>query len=116
RQPAFEVQPPKRRKMKRRLFDKYSSIIRLRPTHPKHAWSRDFRSRQTQQWRVYKMLTVRDDYTRQALVVEVWAWIGSENLLEAMYGLFLRHDKPEFTHKDHGPNSHQKSRSGGLRR
>ncbi|SDL41630.1 Integrase core domain-containing protein [Aliiruegeria lutimaris] len=42
------------------------------------------------------MLTVLDEYTRQALAVEVRTRTGSEDVLEVLYGLFLRHGKPEY--------------------
>jgi len=36
------LQLPKRHKKRKRLYHKDSSIIRLRPTHPNHAWVIDF--------------------------------------------------------------------------
>ena len=65
------LQLPQRHKKRRRLYHKDSSIIRLRPTHPNHVWSIDFVHDKLGSCRSYKMLTVLDEYTRQALAVGV---------------------------------------------
>ena len=44
--------------------------------------------------RSYKMLTVLDEYTRQALAVTVRTRMGAEDVLEALYPLLLRHGTP----------------------
>jgi transposase InsO family protein len=46
------------------------------------------------------MLTVLDEYTRQALAVAVRSRMGSEEVLEVLYCLFLRHGKPEFVRSE----------------
>ena len=97
------LQLPQRHKKRRRLYHKDSSIIRLRPTHPNHVWSVDFVHDKLSNGRSYKMLTVLDEYTRQALAVEVRTRMGSEEVLEALYQLFLRHGKPEYIRSDNGP-------------
>jgi transposase InsO family protein len=65
------LQLPQRHRKRRRLYHKDSSIIRLRPTHPNHVWSLDFVHAKPGSGRSYKMLTVLDEYTRQALAVTV---------------------------------------------
>ncbi len=97
------LQLPQRHKKKRRLYHKDSSIIRLRPTHPNHVWSVDFVYDKLSNGRSYKILTVLDEYTRQALAVEVRTRMGSEDVLEVLYGLFLRHGKPDLVRSDNGP-------------
>jgi putative transposase len=47
------------------------------------------------------MLTVLDEYTRQALAVRTR--MGTEDLLEALYPLLLRHGAPEYIRSDNGP-------------
>ena len=49
------------------------------------------------------MLTVLDEFTRQALAVEAGTRITSDDVLEVRYRLFLRHGKPEFVRSDNGP-------------
>jgi len=50
----------------------------------------------------YKMLTVLDEYTRQALCVEVKPKMGSADVLEALYKLLLKHGKPDYIRSDNG--------------
>ena len=49
------------------------------------------------------MLTVLDEYTRQALAVTVRTRMGVEDVLEALYPLLLRHGTPEYIRSDNGP-------------
>ena len=42
------------------------------------------------------MLTVLDEYTREALSVVVAAKMGSADVLEALYPLLLKHGKPAY--------------------
>jgi transposase InsO family protein len=83
---------PQRHKKRRRLYHKDASIIRLRPTHPNHVWSIDFVHDKLDSGRSYKMLTVLDEYTRQALAVAVRIRMGAEGILEALYPLLLRRE------------------------
>lgn len=48
------------------------------------------------------MLTVLDEYTRQALCVEVKPKMGSTDVLETLYHLLLKHGKPEYIRSDNG--------------
>jgi len=76
------LQLPKRHKKRKRLYHKDSSVIRLRPQHKNHIWSVDFVHDKLSSGRPYKMLTVLDEYTRQALCVEVAPKMGSADVLE----------------------------------
>ena len=49
------------------------------------------------------MLTVLDEYTRQALCVAVNTRMGSAEVLEALYPLLLKHGKPDYVRSDNGP-------------
>ena len=49
------------------------------------------------------MLTVLDEYTRQALAVAVRTRMGADDVLEALYPLLLRHGTPEYIRSDNGP-------------
>jgi putative transposase len=97
------LQLPQRHKKRRRLYHKGASIIRLRPTHPNHVWSIDFVHDKLDSGRSYKILTVLDEYTRQALAVAVRTRMGAEDVLEALYPLLLRHGTPEYIRSDNGP-------------
>ena len=49
------------------------------------------------------MLTVLDEYTRQALAVAVRTRMGAEDVLEALYPLLLRYGTPKYIRSDNGP-------------
>lgn len=97
------LQQPKRQKKQKRLYHKNSSVIRLRPKYENHIWSIDFVHDRLSNGTSYKMLTVLDEYTRQALCVAVKPKMGNAEVLEALYLLFLQYGKPEFIRSDNGP-------------
>ena len=97
------LQLPKRHKKRKRLYHKDTSVIRLRPKFPNHIWSIDFVHDRLSNGRPYKMLTVLDEYTREALCVAVSTTMGANDVLEALYPLLLKHGKPEYVRSDNGP-------------
>ncbi len=97
------LQIPQRHKKRRRLYHKDSSVIRLRPTHPNHIWAIDFVHDKLSNGRSYKMLTVLDEYTREALSVAVHSKMSANDVLDALYPLFMKHGKPEFIRSNNGP-------------
>lgn len=97
------LQLPHRHKKRKRLYHKNTSIIRLRPKYANHIWSIDFVHDKLSNGRSYKMLTVLDEYTREALCVAVKPRMGNAEVLEALYPLFLKRGKPEHIRSDNGP-------------
>ena len=97
------LQLPARHKKRKRLYHKDASLIRLRPKYPNHIWAIDFVHDKLSNGRPYKMLTVMDEYTRQALTVHVGTKLGSAEVLEALYPLIIKHGKPEYIRSDNGP-------------
>jgi len=97
------LQLPQRHKKRKRLYHKDSSVIRLRPKYPNHIWSIDFVHDRLSNGRPYKMLTVLDEYTREALCIAVNFRMGNAEVLEALYPLLLTHGKPEVIRSDNGP-------------
>jgi putative transposase len=59
-------------------------VIRLRPKYENRIWAIDFVHDKLSNGRPYKMLTVLDEYTREALCVSVAAKMGSADVLEAL--------------------------------
>ena len=94
---------PERHKKNKRLYHKDSSVIRLRPTHANHVWAIDFVHDKLSNGKPYKMLTVLDEYTRQALCVEVNRTMGADDVLDALYRLLIKYGKPEYIRSDNGP-------------
>jgi putative transposase len=97
------LQMPQRHKKRKRLYHKKHSIIRLRPKYQNHIWAIDFVHDKLAGGRSFKMLTVLDEYTREALCVTVKPRMGNAEVLEALYPLFLKHGRPEFIRSDNGP-------------
>jgi len=97
------LQLPHRHKKRKRLYHKNASIIRLRPLYPNHVWSIDFVHDKLTSGRTYKMLTVLDEYTRQALCVTAKHKMGSQDVLETLYPLLIKHGKPTYIRSDNGP-------------
>ena len=96
-------QLPARHKERRRLYHQDASVIRLRPQHSNHVWSIDFVHDKLSNGRPYKMLTVLDEYTREALCFTVASKIASADVLKALYPLLLKRGKPENIKSDNGP-------------
>jgi len=65
------LQIPQRHRKRKRLYHKDSSVIRLRPRYQNHIWSIDFGHDKLANGRPYKMLSVLDEYSREALCVAV---------------------------------------------
>ena len=97
------LQLTRRHKKRRRLYHKDSSVIRFRPHAPNHIWSVDMVHDKLSSGRPYKMLTVLDEYTREALCVDVHAKMISADVLEALYPVLLKHAKPNHIRSDNGP-------------
>ena len=97
------LQLPHRHKKRRRLYHKASSVIRLRPTHPNHVWAVDFVHDKLSNGRPYKMLTVLDEYTREALCVAVRPKMNANDVLDVLHRLLMKHGKPENIRSDNGP-------------
>jgi len=97
------LQLPHRHKKRKRLYHHDASVIRLRPRYPNHIWSIDFVHDKLSNGRPYKMLTVLDEYTREALCVAVATRMGAADVLEGLYPVLLRHGKPDYIRSDNGP-------------
>ena len=109
------LQPPERHKRKRRLYHKDSSIIGMHPNVPNHVWAIDFAHDKLSNNRPYKMLTVVDEYTRQALAVPVANKMSATDALEALYPLFIRHGKHTIYGLTTAPSSQLTCSKSGLR-
>lgn len=96
------LQLPARHKKHKRLYHHDASVIRLRPKYPNHIWAVDFVHDKLSNGRAYKMLTVLDEYTREALCVTVAPKMGSDDVLEALYPILLERGRPEYLRSDNG--------------
>ena len=94
---------PHRHKKRRRLYHQDSSLIRLRPTYPNHVWAIDFVHDKLSNGRSYKMLTVLDEYTLEALCVAVRSKITANDVFDAFHPVLMKHGKLQFIRSDNRP-------------
>ena len=85
------------------LYHKDSSVIRMRPTHSNHIWAIDCVHDKLSNGRSYKMLTVLNEYPREALRVVVRPKMTANGVLDALHPLLMKHGKPEFIRSDNWP-------------
>ena len=93
---------PKRQPKRGRLWLNDGSCIRLRPTHRNHVWAYDFVADRTHDGRAIKMLTVIDEYSRECLAIVVERNLRSDDVLDCLADLFIRHGVPEHIRSDNG--------------
>ncbi len=86
-----------------RLWLNDGSCIRLRPSWPNHVWAYDFVQARTHDGRALKMLTVIDEFTRECLAIEVARRLRSDDVLQVLADLMVRHGPPDHIRSDNGP-------------
>ena len=87
---------PKRQPRRRRLWLHDGSCIRRRAEGPNHVWSYDFVQDRTTDGRVYRMLVVVDEFTRECLTIRVARNLSSWEVIEALADLFLSRGLPTY--------------------
>jgi len=100
RQEGLKV--PKKQPKRGRLWFNDGSCVRLRPTHRNHVWSYDFVSDRTHDGRPMKILTVIDEYSRECLAIVVERSLRSDDVLDCLAELFVKHGPPEHIRSDNG--------------
>lgn len=94
---------PQKQHKKRRLGCSANGCVRHRAEHINHVWCYDFVSDQTADGRTLKFLTVEDEYTREALAIEVERGITSTEVIETLRYLFEVRGTPKHIRSDNGP-------------
>lgn len=94
---------PQKQPKRGRLWLNDGSCIRLRPTHSGHVWSYDFVQDRTHDNKVFRMLCIIDEFTRECLAIRVERKLNSRDVLDTLGELFLRHGPPEHIRSDNGP-------------
>ncbi|MEM6356711.1 MAG: DDE-type integrase/transposase/recombinase [Pseudomonadota bacterium] len=110
------LQLPQRHRKRNRHYRHDASVIRLRPMYPNHIWSVDLVHDRLSNGRPYKILTVLDEYTREALCVTVATRMGSHEVLESLTPLILERGAPTYLRSDNGPEFVAEPLQGWLRR
>jgi transposase InsO family protein len=93
---------PKRQPKRGRLWLADGSCMRRRPEYRNHVWSYDFVADRTQDGRGLRMLTVIDEYTREALAIEVQRRLNSQDVLDVLRDLFVQRGSPAYIRSDNG--------------
>ena len=79
------------------------SCIRLRPEHKDHVWSYDFMTDRTAEGKLFRILSIIDEYTRECLALLAKRRITSEDVIEQLFNLFIFKGIPEHIRSDNGP-------------
>lgn len=93
---------PKKQVKRARLYFNDGSCIRLRPLHKNHVWSYDFVQIRLHNGKKVRLLTVIDEYTRKCLMIKVGFSLNAQDVIDALYKLFMTEGIPEFIRSDNG--------------
>ena len=76
------LKAPQKQPKRGRLWLNDGSCIRLRPLRKNHVWSYDFAMDRTHDGKAYRRLTVIDEYTHEALAIQVKRKLNSTEVLD----------------------------------
>ena len=93
---------PQKQPKRGRLWLNDGSCVRLRPTHRHHVWSYDFVEDRTHDGRLFKILTVIDEFSHESLDMVVERRLNSDDVLHCLTDLFIAHGPPEHIRSDSG--------------
>jgi transposase InsO family protein len=100
---------PQKQPKRERLWFNDGSCIRLRPERKNHVWSYDLMAARTQDGRVFRILAILDEYTRECLNITVARRITAQEVIYQLAELFLKRGAPEHIRSDNGPEFTAKS-------
>ncbi len=91
--------------LKRRVRRRRRGIgtMPLQARYPRHVWTYDFVHDACMNGQKLKLLTLVDEYTREALAIEVSTRLSSGNVKAVLSRLFREHGTPQFLRSDNGP-------------
>ena len=93
----------KKAKKRSRVGVSTISGTRLRATHPNHVWAIDFQFDQTTDLRTLKLLNITDEFTKEALTIDVRRSITADDTVAVLDRLAAQRGAPEFLRMDNGP-------------
>ena len=93
---------PAKQPKRGRLWLNDGSCIRLRPSWPHHVWAYDFVQARTHDGKVFRMLTVIDEFTRESLAIAVARRLRSDDVLAYLADLFAERGPPDHIRSDNG--------------
>jgi putative transposase len=94
---------PKKQPKRGRLWLNDGSCVRLRPEHKDHVWSYDFVMDRTTNGKIFKVLNIIDEHTRECLATLVNRKIKADDVIDQLFNLFIFRGVPEHIRSDNGP-------------
>jgi len=94
----------KKAKKRRRIGTSTVPATRLRAVRPDHVWALDFSFDQTTDLRTLKLLNITDEFTREALAIEVDRSIDADHTVRVLERIVDEIGRtPQFLRMDNGP-------------
>ena len=90
-----------RRKPRKRTH--LSTPFPLQATSPDHVWTYDFLFDRTEEGRSLKILTIVDEFSKEALAIRVGRSLPAAAVMETIQALFRSHGIPRYLRSDNGP-------------
>jgi transposase InsO family protein len=94
---------PQKRPKRARLWLADRSCVRLRPRYKNHVWSWDFVMDRTADGRAIKILTLIDEFTKEALAIYAARRIRAHDVIDLFADVMIERGIPEHTRSDNGP-------------
>lgn len=94
---------PQKQPKRGRLWLSDGSCIRLRPMHRNHVWSWDFVMDRTDEGRPIKILTLIDEFTREALAIYPARRIRAHDVIDIFADVMIERGVPDYIRSDNGP-------------
>ena len=94
----------KKAKKRSRVGTSVTDGTRLRSLRPGHVWAIDFSFDQTTDFKTLKLLNITDEFTKEALAIEVHRSITADDTVVVLESLVAAKGRsPEFIRMDNGP-------------
>ena len=94
---------PQMQLKKGRLWLNDGSCVRLRLEYRNHIWSYDFAHCRTDDGKVFRILNIIDEFSRECLAIKVDRKLNSTNVVDALTYLFIMRGSLAFIRSDNGP-------------
>jgi len=93
---------PQKQPKRGRLWLNDGSCIRLRPEYDDHVWSYDFMLERTENGRKFRTLNIIDEFSRVCLAIKVNRKLGSQDVIDELFKLFIFRGIPDYIRSDNG--------------
>jgi putative transposase len=100
RQEGLKV--PSKQPKRSRLWLNDGSTLRLKPEFAKHVWSYDFMQERTHDGKVFRILNIIDEYTRECLLAKAARSFTHQDVLGCLTDLFCERGVPVHLRSDNG--------------